>query len=39
VPESLAVFSLPERHRRRLRTSNPMERKRRLRRTAVQLDG
>jgi putative transposase len=26
VPESLAVFSLPERHRRRLRTSNPMER-------------
>ena len=26
VPEGLAVFSLPERHRRRLRTSNPMER-------------
>jgi transposase-like protein len=26
VPESLAVFSLPEHHRRRLRTSNPMER-------------
>ena len=26
VPEGLAVFSLPEPHRRRLRTSNPMER-------------
>ncbi len=26
VPEGLAVFSLPEHHRRRLRTSNPMER-------------
>ena len=26
VPESLTVFSLPERHRRRLRTSNPIER-------------
>ena len=26
VPEGLAVFSLPDRHRRRLRTSNPMER-------------
>lgn len=26
VPEGLAVFSLPERHRKRMRTSNPMER-------------
>ena len=26
MPEGLAVFALPERHRRRLRTSNPMER-------------
>ncbi|MCP5115475.1 MAG: IS256 family transposase [bacterium] len=26
VPEGLAVFTLPEGHRRRLRTSNPMER-------------
>ena len=26
VPEGLVVFSLPEHHRRRLRTSNPMER-------------
>ena len=26
IPEGLAVFSLPERHRKRLRTSNPMER-------------
>ena len=26
VPEGLAVLSLPEHHRRRLRTSNPMER-------------
>ena len=26
IPEGLAVFSLPEHHRRRLRTSNPMER-------------
>jgi transposase-like protein len=26
VPEGLAVFTLPEWHRRRLRTSNPMER-------------
>ena len=26
VPEGLAVFSLPDHHRRRLRTSNPMER-------------
>lgn len=26
VPEGLAAFSLPEHHRRRLRTSNPMER-------------
>lgn len=26
VPDGLAVFSLPEHHRRRLRTSNPMER-------------
>ena len=26
VPEGLAVFSLPEAHRRRLRTSNLMER-------------
>ncbi len=26
VPEGLAVFSLPENHRRRMRTSNPMER-------------
>ena len=26
VPEALAVFSLPEHHRRRMRTSNPMER-------------
>ena len=26
VPEGLAVFTLPEHHRRRLRTSNPMER-------------
>ncbi len=26
IPEGLAVFTLPEHHRRRLRTSNPMER-------------
>ena len=26
VPDGLAVFTLPEQHRRRLRTSNPMER-------------
>ena len=26
VPEGLTVFSLPETHRRRMRTSNPMER-------------
>jgi len=26
VPESLAVFSLPEAHRRRMRTANPVER-------------
>lgn len=26
IPEGLAVFALPEHHRRRLRTSNPMER-------------
>jgi putative transposase len=26
VPEGLAVFSLPEHHRRHMRTSNPMER-------------
>jgi transposase-like protein len=26
VPEGLAVFTLPERHRKRMRTSNPMER-------------
>jgi transposase-like protein len=26
VPEGLAVFSLPERHHKRMRTSNPMER-------------
>ena len=26
VPDGLAVFTLPEGHRRRLRTSNPMER-------------
>ena len=26
VPEGLAFFSLPEHHRRRLRTSNPIER-------------
>jgi transposase-like protein len=26
IPEGLAVFSLPERHQKRLRTSNPMER-------------
>lgn len=26
MPEALAVFALPEHHRRRLRTSNPMER-------------
>lgn len=26
VPEGLVVFTLPEHHRRRLRTSNPMER-------------
>lgn len=26
APEGLAVFTLPEQHRRRLRTSNPMER-------------
>jgi transposase-like protein len=26
VPEGLAVFALPEHHRRRLRTANPMER-------------
>ena len=25
VPEGLAVFALPEHHRRRMRTSNPME--------------
>ncbi|MCP4524907.1 MAG: IS256 family transposase, partial [Aestuariibacter sp.] len=26
IPEGLAVFTLPEHHRRRLRTSNPIER-------------
>ena len=26
APEGLAVFTLPEQHRRRLRTSNPIER-------------
>jgi transposase-like protein len=26
IPEGLAVFTLPDRHRRRLRTSNPIER-------------
>ena len=26
IPEGLAVFTLPEHHRKRLRTSNPMER-------------
>ena len=26
IPEGLAVFALPEHHRRRMRTSNPMER-------------
>jgi transposase-like protein len=26
IPEGLAVFTLPEPHRRRLRTSNPIER-------------
>lgn len=26
IPEGLTVFSLPERHRKRMRTSNPMER-------------
>ena len=26
VPEGLTVFTLPEHHRRRMRTSNPMER-------------
>lgn len=26
IPEGLAVFSLPERHHKRMRTSNPMER-------------
>ncbi len=26
IPEGLAVFSLPERHQKRMRTSNPMER-------------
>ena len=26
MPEGLAVFALPEHHRRRMRTSNPMER-------------
>ncbi len=26
IPEGLAAFSLPERHRKRLRTSNPLER-------------
>jgi len=26
VPEGLAVFALPEHHRHRMRTSNPMER-------------
>ncbi len=26
IPDGLAVFSLPERHRKRLRTPNPMER-------------
>ncbi len=26
IPEGLAVFSLPEQHRRRMRTSNPIER-------------
>lgn len=26
IPEGLAVFALPEHHRRRLRTSNPIER-------------
>ena len=26
MPEGFAVFALPEHHRRRMRTSNPMER-------------
>ena len=26
IPEGLAVFALPERHQKRMRTSNPMER-------------
>ena len=26
IPEGLAVFSLPERHQKHMRTSNPMER-------------
>ena len=26
IPEGLTVFSLPDHHRRRMRTSNPMER-------------
>ena len=45
VPEGLAVFSLPEHHRRRLRTSNPMERavqhelKRRTSKVRVFLNG
>ena len=26
TPEGLAVFALPERHQKRMRTSNPMER-------------
>ena len=26
IPQGLAVFALPEHHRRRLRTSNPIER-------------
>jgi transposase-like protein len=39
VPEGLAVFSLPEHHRRRLRTSNPMERsvQQELRRRTVKV--
>ena len=44
VPEGLAVFSLPEAHRRRMRTANPIERaiqqelKRRTRKIRVFLN-
>ena len=41
VPEALAVFTLPEHHRRRMRTSNPMERavQQELKRRTVKVFG